>query len=414
MDSLPKTLDIEINRAAELGNALLDQLRDLRAADPIYWSPQFQSWFVTGHAECLEGFSGELPLSNGRFTQLIVAPVPEEEREARIPYLMKTVPDWIVNMDAPAHTRLRKLMVKAFSKKIAEDQRDFARQAIAQAFARIEGQEVVEFVEDVARRVPGRVILRMLGLPDSLLPRLRDWSIALNTALGGQPVSADVVVHAEHKLLEMRELFLAEIEKRKANPREDFISQLVTARDNDDRMTDEEMLGTLYIVLIAGHDTTMNSMVLSVATLARFPWAGEFIRDNPDRMPDIIMEMMRHIAMSFSMVRTVKHDFMWRGHDLREGQFVFLCMAGANRDPAVFSNPDELDFNRSQEKNMTFAPGMHHCIGHLLAKMQMGEFLSAFCARYQPEMLDAKLNFGHSIGFRGVESLHVKLHPVAV
>jgi cytochrome P450 len=412
MDNMPKLLDLEINRAAELGNAILEQVREIREVDPIFWSEKFQSWFVTGHRECMEGFSGELPLSNARFAELVMAPVPEAERAARIPYLMKTVPEWIVNMDAPAQTRLRRLLLKAFSRKIAESQREFARQAIQDAFDRVQGQEVVEFVEDVARRIPGRVILRLLGLPDALLSKMPEWSLALNTAFGGQPVGPEVVERAERVVVELRELFIAEIEKRKANPTEDFISQLVTARDNDDRMTDEEMLGVLNVSLIAGHDTTMNSIVLSVATLARMPEAAAYIRNNPARMPDIVMEMMRFIAMSFSMVRTVKHDFEWRGHALREGQFVFLSMAGANRDPRVFTNPDELDFERKQDMNMVFAPGMHHCIGHLLAKMQMGEFLSAFCNRFQPELVDPELKFGHSVGFRGVEKLPVKLHPI--
>jgi len=238
---------------------------------------------------------------------------------------------------------------------------------------------------------------------------LRNWSIALNTALGGQPNDPAVVENAERNLLEMRALFLAEIEKRRLSPTEDFISLLVTARENDDRMSDEEVLGVLYIVLIAGHDTTMNTLVLSVATLARFPEAGAYIRDNPDRIADIVMEMMRYIAMSFTMLRTVKEDFEWRGHQMREGQFVFLSMAAANRDPKVFPNPDVLDFTRKQDQNMAFAPGVHHCIGHFLAKMQVGEFLTEFCARFEPEVLDARLNFGHAIGFRGLENLHVRL-----
>ena len=412
MDAQPATLSLDIHCAAELGNGLLDQARALREVDPIFWSEPFQSWFVTGHQECVEGFSDKLPLSTKRFLQLVMAPVPEAEREAKIPYLMKTLPNWIVNMDAPDHTRLRRLMVKAFTRKVTEDQRAFAREAIAAALDGAAGRDSVEFVEDVARRIPGRVILRLLGLPDELLPRLRSWAMALNSALGGQPNDPAVVIDAERNLLEMRELFLAEIEKRRVNPTEDFISLLVTARENDDRMSDEEVLGTLYIVLIAGHDTTMNTMVLSVATLARFPEAGEYIRNNPDRIGDIVLEMMRYIAMSFTMLRTVKHDFNWHGHALREGQFVFLIMAGANRDPKVFPNPDVLDFNRKQDENMVFAPGVHHCIGHLLAKMQVGEFLTQFCARFQPEILDAKLSFGRSIGFRGLEHLHVKLKPL--
>lgn len=414
MPVVQKHFDLEIDRAAELGDALLDQARVIREQDPIYWSDKFQAWFVTGHEECMEGFSGDLPLSTERLKKLVVAPIPEKEREARIPYMIKTLPEWVINLDAPVHTRLRKLMVKAFSRKNAENERLFVRQAIQEAFDRVDGQDQIEFVEDVARRISGRVILRLLGLPDSLLPKLRGWAIALNSALGGQPVGPEVVEAGERVLLEMRELFLVEIKKRQEHPTEDFISQLITARDEDDRMTEEELLGTLYIVLLAGHDTTMNTMVLGVAALARFPDARAFIRDNPDRIGDIVMEISRYIAMSFSMLRTVKKDFVWRDHQMKEGQFVFLSMAAANRDPKVFANPDELDFSRPQDKNMTFAPGMHHCIGHLLAKVQLTEFFPAFVARYEPEVLDTKLNFGISVGFRGLESLNLRLHQAGI
>jgi cytochrome P450 PksS len=116
MDAQPATLSLDIHCAAELGNGLLDQARALREVDPIFWSEPFQSWFVTGHQECVEGFSDKLPLSTKRFLQLVMAPVPEAEREAKIPYLMKTLPNWIVNMDAPDHTRLRSSFKKGTKK----------------------------------------------------------------------------------------------------------------------------------------------------------------------------------------------------------------------------------------------------------------------------------------------------------
>lgn len=413
MDIVPiAPIDIDFSQAAKRGDLLLEDLRRLRELDPIFWSARQGAWIVTGHQEAMEAFSGDLPLSVTRFQTLIVSGITPEAREARIPYLMKTLPSWVVNVDAPVHTRLRKLMVKAFSRKIAEDIRPFAREAIKRAFDEAEaaGGEV-EFVEDVARRIPGRVILRLLGLPDSLLPRLRKWSLALNGALGGQPVNIEIMEKCQESVLEMREIFLEEIEDRRVNPRDDFISLLVHAREDDDRMTEEEVLGVLYVTLIAGHDTTMNTMVMGTAALARNTEARTYIRANPDRTPDVILEIMRYIAMAFTMVRSVKEDFEWRGHQMKRDQFIFVTMAGANRDPSIWQNPDRLDFDRPQDKNMTFAPGMHHCIGHLLAKMQLGEFFPELLRRFEPQVLDETLNWGVSIGFRGLETLNVKLHP---
>jgi cytochrome P450 len=172
------------------------------------------------------------------------------------------------------------------------------------------------------------------------------------------------------------------------------------------------MVGICIITLIAGHDTTANTMAMGVAALSTHPEARETIRTAPQEdVETAVLEIMRYIAMSTMMPRIVAEDFTWRGHELKKGQFVFLMIAGANRDAKVFPDPDKLDLSREQFPNMTFAPGLHHCIGHLLAKMQLGEFFPEFLRRFDAEVLDDHLNFGHAMSFRGLESLHLRLTP---
>jgi pimeloyl-[acyl-carrier protein] synthase len=154
-------------------------------------------------------------------------------------------------------------------------------------------------------------------------------------------------------------------------------------------------------------------MALGMAALAQHPEARDYIRKNPEKMPDALMELMRYIAMSTMMPRIVAEDFTWQGHALKKGQFVFLMIAGANRDARVFPDPEKLDLTRPQDANMTFAPGLHFCIGHLLAKMQLGEFFPEALRRFDLEMLDKRLDFGLSLSFRGVETLHLRLTPRA-
>jgi pimeloyl-[acyl-carrier protein] synthase len=185
----------------------------------------------------------------------------------------------------------------------------------------------------------------------------------------------------------------------------------VTAVDDGDRLSDAEMQGVLNITLIAGHDTTVNTMTLGVAELARNPEAVALLRAEPAIGLDHIMEIQRKAQMSSFMSRLVAEDFEWEGHALKKGQFVILFQGAANRDPAVFKNPDAFDWHRDQMPNMTFAPGMHHCIGHLLAKMVLSEFFPELLARFDIEMLDKELDFGPTMAFRGLESLNVRLHP---
>jgi pimeloyl-[acyl-carrier protein] synthase len=406
-------VDIEFAKTGELGNAILGKLAQMRSFDPIYFSEKNGGvWVVTGHEQVVEGFRGNLPLSAVRLPHLVVGAIPEEERMKRVPYLMTSTPDWIVNTDAPQQPRLRRLMMKAFSRQVTELVRPHAKRFIREALDEAAAQGDVEFVSAVARKIPGRVILNLLGLPDEMLPKLHHWSIALNAALGGINMPAEVVEEGERVTLEMREIFLPEIEKRRKSPGEDFISSLVTARDGgDDKLSQEEMLGILYVTLIAGHDTTANTMALGMAALAQHPEARDYIRKHPEKMPDALMELMRYIAMSTMMPRIVSKDFVWYGHHLKKGQFVFLMIAGANRDASAFQNPDALDLARPQDANMTFAPGLHFCIGHLLAKMQLGEFFPEVLRRFEPELLDKRLDFGLSLSFRGVETLNMRLTP---
>jgi cytochrome P450 len=177
-------------------------------------------------------------------------------------------------------------------------------------------------------------------------------------------------------------------------------------------LSEDELVGILHLTLLAGHDTTTNTISLGVAALSKDFEAREYMRNNPDRLADSLMELMRHIAMSTSMSRIVTQDFVWRGHQLKAGQVVHLMIAGANRDPRVFPDPEVLDFSRPQDMNMTFGPGLHHCIGHFLAKMELGEFFPEFLKRFEPfEVLDKEILFGGGMSFRGPQELHVRLHP---
>ena len=405
-----RDVDVDLSQAAQLGNEILGKISRVREVDPIYWSEQNQLWLVTGHHEVFEGFKGDLPLTNHRWPQMLLGHLSPEEGAARFPHLTRSTPSWIVNVDAPVHPRLRRLCVKAFSRPVVEGMRPHARRFIQEALDEAGELGQVEFVATVARKIPARTILQMMGLSDALYPKLHRWSIVMNGALGGIHPPIEMLEECEAVIDEQRSLFLAEIEARRSNPGSDFMSALVTAQDAGDQLSTEEMLGICHVALIAGHDTTANTLALGTAALAQLPEAREFIRNHPEKTGDAIMELMRYVAMSTTQMRSVAEDFVWQGHQLKKGQFVLLMVAGANRDPKVFPAPERMDMTRPQDQNMTFGPGMHHCIGHLLAKMQLGEFFPELLRRYEPELLEERLNFGHSLGFRGVDTLNIRLH----
>jgi pimeloyl-[acyl-carrier protein] synthase len=407
-------LDVDFSKVQSLGNRLLDQLSALRERTPIFWSKQQKAWIVTGHAEVTEGFHGKLPLTANRLPRLLTF-MPEPEASQRIPYTIGILPRFLISLDPPEQQRVRKLMMRAFSRKTSESYRPFVREIIRSTLNDAAAQGEVEFVESVARRIPGRLILKLMGLDESLLPRLRHWAWAQTSGLSGGGTTPEILDECERAFLEMKEVFDAEIARRKADPREDFISALVHAEEDGQRLSHEDILATCYLTLIAGHDTTANSLGLGTAALANDRTAWQTIRETaPEHMDAAVMEISRYIAMSTTMSRVVNEDFEWQGHALSKGQIVYLMIAGANRDPAVFDRPDELDLSRPQGPNVTFAPGLHFCIGHFLAKMQLGEFFQALVSKFAAvELLDEGLHWGTSVGFRGLQKLNVRFiqHP---
>jgi cytochrome P450 len=212
-------------------------------------------------------------------------------------------------------------------------------------------------------------------------------------------------------LVEMLSLLAPQFELRRKKASNDFLSMLITAQEDGAVLSNEELFSICTVVLIAGQDTTSNTMALGIAALAKDKCATRRLREEPGILADAIMEIQRRVAMSTMMSRVASEDFDWNGHRIAKGDFVLLFQAAANRDPAIFANPDKLDFDRKQSQNLTFAPGVHHCAGFQLAKMVLSEFFPAFLERFDFEVLDPELEFAMPPAFRTVEKLNVQLHP---
>ena len=400
---------IDFNKVKELGNRLLTELDEVRETAPIVWAPSVNGWVVTRHEDVVKAFAGELPLSVERYSSTSFGMSAVEEFFAKLPITANSVPHWIVNMDGPRHARLRRLLIRAFSRKVIEDIRPWSREAIKKTLDGLPESSDIEFVDQVARAITGHVILRFFGLPEAHLASLAQWALEMNLGFAAARPPMEMMLLGEKSLRDMREVFLPEIAARKENPRDDFLTQLVQAQDGDDRLTDDEVMGICYVSLIAGHDTTMNSMALGVDLLSRHPDQIKYMLEHPEGISSSIMEISRLSAMSTAQVRVVTADFEWHGKQIRQGDFMLLAVAAANRDPRVFDNPLKLDLSRRTDRVVTFGPGVHHCIGHLLAKMQMSEFFLAFFSRFNVEVLDKSLAFTPSLAFRGVETLHVRV-----
>jgi cytochrome P450 len=396
-------------QTAALGDALLPQLDELRELDPVHWSPASGGWLITRHADVVRGFSGALPLSNQRLPAIQFQSIPQQDWPRLIPNLVRYVPRWIVSLDPPEHTGQRKLMVKAFNRKIVERVRPYVRERVAQLLDQVEATPQVEFVEGVARQLPGAVILRLLGFSAELIPSLKGWANAFQVGLSSSRPLPEWLQAADRAMVEMNELFVNEIAERRRQPREDLLTELVHATEDGESLSEEDLLAALSLLLVAGHDTTHNSMVLGLVALSRNPAAWTYMREHPERTVECVNEVMRLSAMAAAQARVATADFDWHGRTIHRGDVIFLMQAAGNRDPRVYTHPDRLDFGRDNTQDLTFAPGLHHCVGHLLAKMQLGEFFGALVQRFDSvQLLDSDLRFMPQVVFRGLFSLNVR------
>jgi len=412
MNAVAVAPDVDLSKVPELGESLLTELDRLREIDPIHWSPATGAWLVTRHADVVRGFSGELPLSVNPARRTTFAVLAPGELQARIPTLLTYLTKWIVSNDPPIHTRMRKLLVKAFSKKVVESVRPYVQARVAQLLDDTSSSEPVEFVEGIARQLPGGVILKLMGLPQEYLPRLKSWANAFQAGLASSRPEIKWLEAADRAMIEMNEIFRKAIEEHRLNPREDLLTSLIEATEDGQSLSEDEMLAALSLILVAGHDTTHNSMTLGLVVLGRSPQNWRYMYEHPDRTLNCVNEIMRLSAMSAAQPRVAIEDFEWHGKTIRAGDSLYLMQAAGNRDPRVYSHPDQLDLDRDNSQSLVFGPGLHHCVGHLLAKMQLTEFFGALVQRFEGvEFLDPALDFMPQIIFRGLYKLNVRLRP---
>lgn len=371
----------------------------LRTADPIHWvsSIDQEGWFVTRYKEAFS------ILKDGRFEKRMRIP---ETSEAYGP-LAHIQKNMMLFQNPPDHTRLRMLVSKAFTPHIIERLYPYIEETVNELLDAVLPTGKMELISEFAFPLPVIVITKMLGIPVNEREQFREWAnILIRTIdISRTEESLEQGGDVARKLVGY---FHSLIEQRRQHPQNDLISQLIQAEEQGDRLNEDELVAMCILLLIAGHETTMNLIGNGMLSLLQNPLQCEKLRENPALISTAIEEILRYESPTQVTVRFATEDVEIGGKVIQKGQQVYLILGAANRDPEVFSNPNQFDITRTPNQHLAFGTGIHFCLGAPLARLEADIAIRALLQRIPALQLDTNMpQWRGLIGFRGLHVLPV-------
>jgi cytochrome P450 len=340
----------------------------LRTEDPVHWSDPMQAWIVTSYSlagEVLincEAFSAE---RLGSVRKHLPAPVQDIATQ-----ILRWLSHWMVFRDPPDHTRLRRHMNKVMNLPVFEALRGSIRDIAGMLLDGMPRGEVVNVIPAFSIQLPGMVIMDLMGVPRNRLLEVKSWSDDMMLFIGSARGVPDKYERARRGAVSMAALFQDMIEERRASPQEDMLSQLILSDAGGQPLNNDELIGSLMMVLNGGHETTANLINNSLLALAHYPEQFAALRSNPHNIARAVDEFLRYDSPVLSIGRVVSKETELGGKQLALGERIFAMLVAANRDGDVFARPDVLEITRNPNPHMAFGKGHHFCLGTPLAKIE--------------------------------------------
>lgn len=314
--------------------------------------------------------------------------------------------------DPPAHTRLRSLVSKAFTPRMLERLRPWIHQIVERSLAGARERGELDVIADLAFPLPATVISEMLGLPVEDHQRCRRWAVALTRTL--DPVlSNEDAGGITSAAIDFNTYLSEQVRRRRARPGDDLITALIAAEEAGDRLSSMELISTIELLFVAGHETTTNLIGNGFLALLRNSGELRRLRQDPALLRTGIDELLRFDSPVQLLIRTVKEPVTVGGRQMGRGDTVLLLAGAGNRDPEVFADPDVLDVGRPAGKHLSFGGGIHFCLGSVLARMEGQIAIGALVNLFDEfEFEPGALRWREHINLRGLESLPVRAAAV--
>ena len=376
----------------------------LRAKGDILRTYMINGWCVVSH-EDVKALLRDKRLSSEVFDSGLIRRVIRSAAQG----LVTPIIDYpnIINLDAPDHTRLRKLAAQNFTSRFVQSLTPKIDALVSELLDEVAGADEFEVLDCLAKPLPAIVIAEMLGVPSNERHYFEEWSAALIKYT--EMMNTEAIHEAVLGDLAIRNYLQDLVEVKRVSPGQDLISALIEAEEDGDKLNIEELLSLCTVLLVAGHETTTRLISSCLWLLLQHPEQLAEVRSNRSLLKNALEEALRLEPPVLSLSRLVSENFEYKGHDFKKGQLILLSIAGANRDPKVTSSPEVFNIHREAIEHVSFGHGVHHCLGMPLARLEAEAALNQLLDRF-PELTLPKqeLLWSDSPFFRGPEQLNVR------
>jgi len=363
-------------------------------------STEWGEFFLTRHADCFNVLRDARFSSNmehregfGSITDLV--------RQLGYEDLVSLMTRVILFADPPDHTRLRRLVSKAFTPRAIEEMRPRIAAIVDDILDDADARGEIELVDDLAFKLPVTVISEMLGVPMDDHEQLRAWTSLAVAALDPTD-NPQALLPAADALREMRTYFDDLVEVRRHDLGDDLLSGMIAAEDEGERLSHDELLDTMLLLFAAGHETTVNLISGGTLNLLQNPAELERLVADPTLITSATEELLRFGPPVQATARTTTTDVEIAGEPLAKGTQVIVMLAGANRDPQVFAEPNALDIGREDNRHLSFGGGIHLCLGAPLARVEGQEAIGRLVRRFPTlKLVDDQVEWKPTTTIRG-------------
>ena len=386
----------------------------LRRDTPVFYDEEWALTFVTRHGDVLsvlkdrERFGRDFRHRMG--PEDVDQGLYERIYPPRWPVWTKYIRESFIDLEPPRHTRLRRLVSKAFTRRSAEAFRERLEAASDALLREIIDRGTVDVIADYATPIPVAMIAALMGIPNVDHPQLIGWSHAIVrvfdervTEIEGdqaEQATRDFVAYVEETM-----------EQRRRHPGDDLVSAMIDVEDEGDRLSDDEIVSTVILTLNAGHEATVHAIGNALLALGSDRRAYGELRSGDANISTAVDELLRFDSPLQMFERWVLVDTEVSGHELAKGTKVGLLFGSANHDPSVFADPRSLDLSRHPNPHVSFGAGLHYCVGAPLAKVELESALGRFAARVAEFEIAGYGDRIESLVFRGLRRLEIAVTP---